>query len=131
MATRKRIVRHDPAKRTVVLEVEREADFLFGKARGQVRGFFDFIRSHGVIGLAVGIIIGTSVTALVRSLVDQILNPVIGLLLPSKNLGSATFALGRATIGWGSFVSALLDFLVVAAVIYLLFKILKLERLEP
>ena len=130
MATRRRIVRRDPTKKTIILEVERETDLIFGKARGQVRGFFEFIRSQGVVGLAVGIIIGTSVTALVRALVDSVLNPLIGLVLPSKNLSTATMQVGTATVGWGSFVSALLDFLIVALVVYVLFKLLKLDKLD-
>jgi large conductance mechanosensitive channel len=130
MATRRRIVRRDPAKKTIAIQAEREADFIFGKARGQVRGFGDFIRSQGVVGLAVGIIIGTSVTLLVGSLVNNIVNPLIGLILPSKNLNLATLKIGSATIGWGSFVSALIDFMIVMAVVYFFFKILKLEKLD-
>lgn len=130
MSTRKRIVRKDPSQKTIVLEAEREADFLFGRVRGQALGFADFIRSHGVISLAVGIIFGTAVTVLVKSLVEDVLNPLIGLVLPGKNLSTATFQVASATIGWGNFVSTLLNFLLVALSVYILFKVLKLEKFD-
>ncbi|MBI4101226.1 MscL family protein [Candidatus Microgenomates bacterium] len=99
-------------------------------ARGQVVGFFDFIRERGVIGLAVGIVIGSAVTALVRSLVDDIINPLIGLFLVSEDLNTSTIKLGGATISWGSFVSTLLDFLVIAIAVYIIFRMLGLEKLD-
>ncbi len=130
MATRKRVVRRNPNQKTIILEAEREAGWIWGKARGQAHSFADFIRSQGVIGLATGIILGTAVTALVRSLVDNFLNPIIGLVLPSKNLSTATVQIGTATIGWGSIVSTSLDFLLIAVVVYFFFKVLKLEKLD-
>lgn len=99
-------------------------------ARTQVVSFFDFIRERGVMGLAIGIIIGSSVTILVQSLVNDIINPIISAFLVDDNLEGATFTIGRVTIGWGNFVSALLDFLVVALAIYILFRVFRLEKLD-
>lgn len=100
------------------------------KAKTQVVGFFDFIRERGVMGIAIGIIIGTTVTALVRSMVDDVINPIVSLFLVEDSLRGATFHLGSATIGWGNFVSALLDFIIIALVIYVLFRIFRLEKLD-
>ena len=130
MATKKRVVRRNPAQNDRALRLARERYLLFGVARGQVIGFFDFIRSHGVISLAVGIIVGTAVATLVKSLGDEILNPLIGLVLPSKNLSTATLKIHSASIGWGSFVSNLINFILVALVVYILFKLLHLEKLD-
>lgn len=114
--------------------VERAVEKAFkssgAKAKTQVVGFFDFIRERGVMGIAIGIIIGTTVTALVRSMVDDIINPIVSLFLVEDTLKGATFHLGNATIGWGNFVSALLDFIIIALVIYVLFRIFRLEKLD-
>ncbi|MEX0934474.1 MAG: MscL family protein, partial [Candidatus Saccharimonadales bacterium] len=84
----------------------------------ELRGFADFIRSKGVIGLAIGIIIGTVVTATVQSLVNDMINPILGLLLDADELSQATIMLGGAELRWGNFLSALLDLIIIAAVVY-------------
>ncbi len=99
-------------------------------ASRQTSGFLDFVREQGVITLAVGFIIGGAVTKLVNSFVTDIINPVLGLLLGKVNLTTATFKLGTATIAWGNFVSALIDFFVIAAVVYFGFKFLRLDRID-
>lgn len=97
----------------------------------QLNDFAEFIREKGVVGLATGIIIGVAVTSVVGALVDGIINPLIGLALDkSQTLDQATWQFHSATIQWGAFVSALLDFLVVLAVIYYGFKLLKLNKLD-
>ena len=111
-------------------ELEGAESLLGLKTKEKVRGFFDFIRSQGVIGLATGIILGTAVTAVVRSLVDDIINPLFGLMLPEDNLSSAAFYVGDSKIVWGNFVSTLLDFIIIAAVVYFVFKLLGLDKLD-
>lgn len=93
--------------------------------------FADFIREKGVVGLATGIIIGIAVTGVVDTLVDGVINPLVGLGLGKfKTLDAATFQFYSATISWGAFVSALIDFVIIAAVIYFGFKLLKLDKLD-
>ncbi len=99
-------------------------------AGGLTSGFFDFIREQGVVTLAVGFIIGGAVTKLVNSFVIDIINPILGLFLGKTNLATATLKLGPATIAWGNFISALIDFLVIAAVVYFGFKLLRLDRID-
>lgn len=130
MTAKKRRVIHPGKPTPVSRRVEAAAGTAALRARGQVVGFLDFIRSQGVMGLATGIIIGTVVTALVRSFVDDIVNPLIGLLLTGNNLSTATFDIGTATIRWGNFVSTLIDFLIIAAIVYLIFKVLKLDKID-
>lgn len=96
-----------------------------------VYGFMDFVREQGVVGLAVGFVLGAAVAKLVSSFVTDIVNPIVGLLIgSSEGLKSATFKLGKATIAYGSFLATLIDFMIVAAVIYFAVKLLRLERLD-
>lgn len=96
-----------------------------------MKGFFDFIRKQGVMGLAVGFILGGSVSKVVSALIDDIINPILGVLLgAASGLKDATFVLWRVTFRWGDFLSVLIDFLVVALVVYVGVHLLKLDRLD-
>ncbi len=100
-------------------------------ARKQAGGFTTFIREQGVVGLAVGFILGAAVAKVVTSLVNDVINPVIGGLLgQTGGLKSATFKLGSATVAWGSFIGTMIDFFIIAGVVYLGVKILHLDRLD-
>lgn len=93
--------------------------------------FVDFIKKQGVVGLAIGFILGGAVSKLVASLVTDLVNPIIGLLMGKVgNLANATLIIGSASLRWGSFVSVLIDFLIVAAVVYFGFKALRLDQLD-
>ena len=98
-----------------------------------LKGFRDFIAKGSVIDLAVGIVIGAAFTALVGSFVANIINPLVG-ALGAKSLNEYYWCIkapcgvdaktGNVTgvaIGWGSFLSAIITFLITAAVIYYVF----------
>lgn len=94
-------------------------------------GFIDFIRKQGVVGLAVGFILGGAVSKVVTALVTDIINPLIGLILGStKGLAEASITLGSAVVKWGDFVSVLIDFIIVASVVYFGFKLIRIEQLD-
>ena len=96
-----------------------------------LKGFIEFIQSQGVIGLAIGVVMGTSVTKLVTSLVTNIINPIVGLFLGKiGDLNKMYLQVGSAQILFGSFISSLIDFLIVAFVVYFSVKLLKLDRLD-
>lgn len=96
-----------------------------------MKGFVNFIREQGVMGLAIGFILGGSVSNVVKSLVDDIINPVLGIVLGAAgNLSEASIIMGSAELKWGSFVTVLIDFLVVAFVVYFGVKGLKLDKLD-
>lgn len=100
-------------------------------ARNQATGFTTFIREQGVVGLAVGFILGASVAKVVTSLVNDVINPLIGGLMGrTTSLKTAVWTVGSAKVMIGSFVSTLIDFTIIAAVIYFSVKILKLDRLD-
>ena len=96
-----------------------------------MKDFLNFVRGQGVVGLAVGFILGGAVKEVVSSLVNDIINPVLGIVLGAAgNLSAASIKLGPAEIMWGSFVSVLIDFGVVALVVYFGVKKLKLDKID-
>jgi large conductance mechanosensitive channel len=96
-----------------------------------MRGFAEFIRKQGVIGLAVGFILGGAVSKLVSAIVTDIVNPLLGLLLSKVgNLADATWTIGSAVLKWGNLVSVAIDFIVIAAVVYVGVHLLGLDRLD-
>lgn len=103
-----------------------------GRVKGQLTGFMDFIREQGVVGLAVGFILGGAVSNLVSSLVENIINPLVGLALGKVALSDKVIALadGEVLIHWGEVATTLIDFLIIAAVVYWGVKALKLDKLD-
>ncbi len=96
-----------------------------------MKGFLEFVREQGVVGLAVGFILGGAVSDLVKSLIDNIINPLIGILLDQVGgLAKASFTILGATIKYGAFLSTIINFTVIAAVVYFGVKQLKLDRLD-
>ena len=96
-----------------------------------MKGFMEFIREQGVVGLAVGFILGGAVAKVVSSLVTDLVNPILGIFLGStKGLQNVSFKLFDAKIMYGHFLSVLIDFMVVAAVIYFVVKGLRLDKLD-
>jgi len=97
----------------------------------KIKGFMDFVREQGVVGLAVGFILGGAISKVVSSLVKDIINPILGIILGAAgNLSSYSLKIGSAEVMWGSFLSVLIDFLVIASVVYFGVKKLKLDRLD-
>ncbi|MFA5853606.1 MAG: MscL family protein [Patescibacteria group bacterium] len=96
-----------------------------------LKGFIEFIREKGVVGLAVGFLMGGAISKLVTAFVENIINPLVGLLLgKAGNLAEASVVLGTATLKWGAFVTTFIDFVIICAVIYLGVKVLRLDRID-
>lgn len=98
--------------------------------KSKLQGFMDFIRAQGVVGLAVGFILGGAVSKTVSSLVDNIINPLIGALLGKVALADKAIAIGAVSIKYGAFISTLVDFIIIAAVVYFGVKALGLDKLD-
>ncbi len=95
------------------------------------KDFNKFIQRQGVIGLAIAFVLGGAVTKLVSSLVEDIVTPLLGVALGfAKNLADAKFRIGAAEVAWGSFLNALIDFFVIALVIYFAMKLLKIDNIK-
>jgi large conductance mechanosensitive channel len=84
--------------------------------------FRDFIARGNVLDLAVGIIIGSAFTAIVTSLVDDLINPLLGLIIGGIDFSSISFGLGEAQFRIGSFINAVIKFLIIAWVVFLIVK---------
>ena len=90
-------------------------------------GFIAFMRERGVAGFAIGFILGGAAQTLVKALMDDIINPLIGLFLGPVN-SLASYEINGFKIG--DFISALINFLILCLVIYSIFKALHLEKLD-
>ena len=100
---------------------------LFGAPQRAFGGFLNFVRERGVMGLAIGFVLGSSVQKVVTAFVTDIVNPFVGIFL-GRTDGLKNFAVGQFMIG--DFISTLIDFLILALIIYFVFKALQLERLD-
>ncbi len=96
---------------------------------GIISEFKEFLLEYKVVGLAVAFIMGVATTALVKSLVDNILMPFVNILLPEGSWQTATLALGPVLIGWGPFLAELINFVIIAFVVFMIAKkVLKEEK---
>jgi len=106
------------------------------KVPRQFQGFINFIREQGVVGLSVGFIVGTSATTLVKSLVTNLFNPLVGLLTGGNDLSQKVICLqhGAKTcadpLNYGQILSDLITFVLILFLVYLLIKSLKLDKID-
>ncbi len=84
--------------------------------------FKEFISRGNVMDMAVGVVIGGAFTAIVTSLVNDIIMPVIGLILGNVNFAELAIVSGETEIRYGSFIQAIVNFILVALVIFMVVK---------
>ena len=97
-----------------------------------LKEFREFAIRGNVMDLAVAVIIGGAFGRIITSLVDDILMPLIGLVLGGVDFNALAFTVGGAEFRWGAFVQAIVDFLIVAFVIFMLVRAMnRLKREEP
>ena len=85
-----------------------------------LKEFKDFVMRGNVLDLAVAVIIGGAFGKIVGSLINDIILPLIGRAMGGVNFSELSFTVGAAVVKWGSFVQTVLDFLVIALVIFLI-----------
>jgi large conductance mechanosensitive channel len=101
------------------------------KKQGFVKEFVDFLQTFGVIGLAIGFVIGVASSAVVTSLVKDIINPTVGLVLPTGNLSSLNATVTSPVSNkpsiflYGDFISQIIYFVIIALVVFIMYKQLK------
>ena len=83
-----------------------------------IKGFKDFILRGNVIDLAVAVIIGAAFTAIVTSLVTNIITPLVAAIVGKPDFSALTFNLNGGIIKYGSFLNSVIDFLLLATVVY-------------
>ncbi len=91
-------------------------------AMGFQEEFMEFLKKYQVIGLAVAFVIGTAASAMVTALVKDIIMPIVGAVVPGGNWQTAVLPVGPINFMAGDFVSALIDFVIIALVVFLLVK---------
>ncbi len=89
-----------------------------------IEEFKKFIARGNVIDLAVGVIVGGAFSSIVTSLVNNILTPILGLVLGGVNFSSLSITFKDAKIGYGAFIQSIIDFLIVAICIFALVKLI-------
>ena len=87
-----------------------------------LKEFNDFLTKYGVIGLAVAFVMGAAITKLVTALVTDLIMPIIGALIPGGDWRAATLNVGSVKFMVGDFVGALIDFIIIAVVIFMIVK---------
>lgn len=124
-------------QRKIITRKEVKVSIPVVKAPGWLQGFVDFIREQGVVGLAVAFILGVAAKGVVDSIVNNVVNPVAGLMYGSGGQLAHKFwcirdAGGECTnkLGYGALLNQIINFLIVAAVIYFVIKLLKLDKLD-
>ena len=105
-----------------------------GKLKEGSSGFMQFVREQNVVGLAVVLVLGTAAGALVNSLINNVIMPPLGFLLGSADgLKGLTINMGKTPAGeeailrYGVFINDLINFIVLALVVYIVIKALKLD----
>ena len=97
-----------------------------------LKEFREFAIRGNVMDLAVAVIIGGAFGKIVTSLVNDLLMPLIGLLLGGISFSDLAISVGGAVIKWGAFVQSIIDFIIIAFVIFLLVRAMnRLKRQEP
>ncbi len=87
-----------------------------------IKEFKEFIMRGNVIDLAVAVIIGAAFIAIVNSLVNDIIMPIIGVILGGVDFSALAVTVGNATITYGNFIQAIINFLLVALVLFLIIR---------
>ena len=96
-----------------------------------LKEFKDFIAKGNVMDMAVGIIIGAAFTAIVGSLVADMINPLIGLFMGGVDFSGLSASVGEATFTYGNFIMAIINFLIIAFVVFMLVRqVNKLKKQE-
>lgn len=92
------------------------------KVKGYLSEFKTFISKGNVVDLAIGVIIGAAFGKIVTSLVSDIIMPIIGVFLGGLNFATLSIRFNSATIMYGSFIQNIIDFMIIAACIFVMVK---------
>lgn len=100
--------------------------------KGFISEFKDFINKGNVMDMAVGIIIGGAFTAIITALVENILMPIIGMIIGGVSFEELSVTVGTAELQYGLFIQAVINFLLIALTVFIIIKnINKLKKEEP
>lgn len=89
-----------------------------------IKEFQQFIKRGNVIDLAVAVVMGQAFSAIINSIVNDIIMPLIGILIGGINFSRISVTLGDATIYYGNFIQNVINFLIIAVCIFIVVKIM-------
>ena len=89
---------------------------------GLLKEFKQFLEEYKVMGIAIGIVMGLATVALVNSLVKDIIMPIITAFIPNGAWQTATLTLGPILLKWGSFLGEVINFVIIAFVVFIIAK---------
>ncbi|WP_286209612.1 large conductance mechanosensitive channel protein MscL [Dubosiella newyorkensis] len=84
--------------------------------------FKEFIAKGNVFSMAVGVVMGGAFTAIVNAIVEQLITPLIGLIMVGVDFSNLAFKVGEASFGYGAFIQAVVNFLIVALTMFFFVK---------
>lgn len=95
---------------------------------GIISEFKEFLMEYKVVGVAVAFIMAVATTALVQSLVSNIIMPIITPFIPGGGWQTATLTIGPVVLGWGAFLAAVINFIILALVVFMIAKMMLKEE---
>ncbi len=95
-----------------------------------IKEFKEFISRGSVLDLAIAVILGAAFTAIVTSFVDDLLMPLIGIFLGGVDFSSLSITVGGAVLAYGKFIMAIIYFLIVAFVLFLIIRRVNKNKAE-
>ncbi len=102
-----------------------------GKLKNEANAFKEFISRGNVVDMAVGVIAGGAFGKIVTSLVNDMLMPLIGVLLGGLNFSDLSFKISDATIAYGNFIQSIIDFLIISLCVFTMVRLFdKLKKHE-
>lgn len=87
-----------------------------------LKEFKKFISRGNVLDMAIGLIMGSAFTAIITSLVNDILMPLIGLIIGGIDFSSLAVTIGSASVAYGAFIQAIVNFLLISLSLFLMLK---------
>lgn len=90
--------------------------------------FKEFLKEYKVIGLAIAFVMGVAATTLVKSVVDDIVMPILTPFIPGGEWQTAVWNIGPVVLKWGSFLGNLINFIIIAWVVFMVAKLILREE---
>ena len=100
------------------------------KSKSLIEQFMEFLKTFGIIGLAIAFVIGAAASKLVTAFVNDLVNPIVGLALPSGSLNELSYSVTNPQTGatsifaYGDIISNIIDFLIIAFIVFMMYKVL-------
>ena len=100
------------------------------KAKSLMQQFMEFLKTFGIIGLAIAFVIGAASSKLITAFVNDLINPIVGLALPSGSLKELSYSVtnsvtgATSTFAYGDLIANIIDFVIIAMLVFVMYKIL-------